>query len=167
MPEIFLISDTHFGHMGVCRFLRNDGTKLRPWDDPKEMDEELIKRWNSVVKPEDKVYHLGDVAMKKPELKTLDRLNGHKRLIRGNHDIFSTRAYLQYFKEIYGVRVLEDMILSHIPLHPESVTKRYKTNVHGHLHANLLNSPVHFCVCVEQIDYTPIHIEELRKRIRG
>lgn len=166
MPNIFLVSDTHFSHEGVCKFLRNDGSKLRPWNTAAEMDEELVKRWNSVVKPNDKVYHLGDVVIKKPALAIMDRLNGSKRLIRGNHDIFSTKYYLRYFKEVYGVRVLEDMILSHIPLHPESVTKRYKTNVHGHLHANDLGSPVHLCVCVEQTDFTPISIEEVRKKIR-
>jgi len=46
MPAVFLTSDTHFGHAGVCRFLREDGTKLRPWDNPDEMDEEMVKRWN-------------------------------------------------------------------------------------------------------------------------
>ena len=35
MPSVFLVSDTHFGHLGMCRFTRADGvTKLRPWDDP-------------------------------------------------------------------------------------------------------------------------------------
>ena len=44
MPGVFLVSDQHFGHAGVCRFLRNDGvTKLRPWTDPAEMDEHLVK----------------------------------------------------------------------------------------------------------------------------
>lgn len=165
MAGIFITSDTHFGHSGVCRFLRKDGTKLRPWDNPDEMDEELVKRWNSVVHPLDKVYHLGDVAMKQQHMKIMDRCNGSKRLIRGNHDIFKTKLYMRYFKEIYGVRVLEDMILSHIPLHPESITQRYKTNVHGHLHANSLDSPIHVCVSVEQTDYTPISIEDLRIRI--
>jgi len=47
MPAVFLVSDTHFGHAGVCRFLRDDGTKLRPWDNPEEMDEEMVKRWNN------------------------------------------------------------------------------------------------------------------------
>jgi len=46
MPANFLVSDTHFGHAGVCRFLRDDGTKLRPWDNPEELDEEMVKRWN-------------------------------------------------------------------------------------------------------------------------
>ena len=44
MPGVFLVSDTHFGHAGVCRFLRNDGvTKLRPWDDSVEMDEAIVQ----------------------------------------------------------------------------------------------------------------------------
>ena len=50
MPSVFLVSDTHFGHSGVCRFMRNDGvTKLRPFEDPDEMDEFMIevkKQWN-------------------------------------------------------------------------------------------------------------------------
>ena len=64
MPSVFLVSDTHFGHAGVCHFIRNDGvTKLRPWTDPDEMDEEMVKRWNETVRPNDKVYHLGDVVI--------------------------------------------------------------------------------------------------------
>ena len=56
MPSVFLVSDTHFGHTGVCRFTRNDGvTKLRPWTDPEEMDEAMVKAWNERVRPNDKV----------------------------------------------------------------------------------------------------------------
>ena len=58
MPGVFLVSDTHFGHAGVCRFMREDSvTKLRPWDSPEEMDEEMVRRWNERVRPNDKVYH--------------------------------------------------------------------------------------------------------------
>jgi calcineurin-like phosphoesterase family protein len=51
MADIFLVSDTHFGHAGVCKFLCDDGSKLRPWTDPTEMDEEMVKRWNETVRP--------------------------------------------------------------------------------------------------------------------
>jgi len=89
MPSVFLVSDTHFGHMGVCKFTRNDGvTKLRPYSTPEEMDEDMIAKWNAKVKPTDKVYHLGDVVINRKALPTLHRLNGDKVLIRGNHDIF-------------------------------------------------------------------------------
>ena len=93
MPAVFLVSDTHFGHAGVCRFLREDGTKLRPWDDPNEMDEEMVKRWNETVRPNDKVYHLGDVVINRKALKTLERLNGDKILIKGNHATSLLKIY--------------------------------------------------------------------------
>ena len=48
MPSVFLVSDTHFGHKGVCHFTRNDGvTKLRPFDTPEEMDEFMVEAWNN------------------------------------------------------------------------------------------------------------------------
>jgi calcineurin-like phosphoesterase family protein len=95
MPATFLVSDTHFGHAGVCRFTHPDDAtvKLRPWDDPAEMDEEMIRRWNDRVRPSDKVYHLGDVVINRKSLSTLARLNGDKVLIRGNHDIFRDDEY--------------------------------------------------------------------------
>lgn len=98
----------------------------------------MVERWNAVVKPDDHVYHLGDVVIAKRGLEFVRRLNGRKRLIRGNHDIFSDDLYREVgFEQIHGVRVFVDkFILSHIPLHPDCVTERFKVNVHGHLHAN-------------------------------
>ena len=136
MPSVFLVSDTHFGHTGVCRFTRNDGvTKLRPWDDADEMDEAMVKAWNERVKPTDKVYHLGDVVINRKSLKILSRLNGDKVLIRGNHDIFRDDEYRLYFRELRAYHVMNGMILSHIPLHSDSMG-RFGVNIHGHLHAN-------------------------------
>ena len=102
MPAVFLVSDTHFGHAGVCRFMRNDGvTKLRPWDNPEDMDEAMVKLWNERVRPNDKVYHLGDVVMHRRALSIMSRLNGDKVLIRGNHDIFKDDDYLNLDR--YGI----------------------------------------------------------------
>jgi calcineurin-like phosphoesterase family protein len=173
MPAIFLVSDTHFGHAGVCRFLRADGTKLRPWDNPDEMDEEMIRRWNDTVRPNDKVYHLGDVVINRKALKTLWRLNGDKVLIRGNHDIFRDEEYREHFRELRAYHVMNGMILSHIPIHTESLA-RFGTNIHGHLHANrvmtgIKNSKIdvrYHCVCVEQTDFAPILFEDVIKRIK-
>jgi calcineurin-like phosphoesterase family protein len=178
MPAVFLVSDTHFGHTGVCRFMRNDGvTKLRPWDNADEMDEEMVKRWNETVRPNDKVYHLGDVVINRKALKTLGRLNGDKVLIRGNHDIFRDDEYRQYFRELRAYHVMNGMILSHIPIHTESLG-RFGTNIHGHLHANRVMyqptwriddtriDPRYHCVCVEQTDFRPILFEDVIKRIK-
>ena len=179
MPSVFLVSDTHFGHAGVCRFTRNDGvTKLRPWDDPAEMDEEMIRRWNERVGPNDKVYHLGDVVINRRALPIMDRLNGDKVLIRGNHDIFKDEDYRKYFRELRAYHVMNGMILSHIPIHPESLG-RFGVNIHGHLHANRVMVPLatsgvldrvdprYHCVCVEQTDFAPILFEDVVKRIEA
>lgn len=176
MPAVFLVSDTHFGHAGVCRFLREDGTKLRPWDDPDEMDEEMVKRWNETVRPNDKVYHLGDVVINRKALNIMRRLNGDKVLIRGNHDIFKDEDYRQHFRELRAYHVMNGMILSHIPIHPESLS-RFGVNIHGHLHANRVKTfnayhgngtridERYHCVCVEQTDFRPILFEDVVKRI--
>ena len=185
MPATFLTSDTHFGHAGVCRFLRNDGvTKLRPWDTPEEMDEEMVRRWNERVRPKDKVYHLGDVVINRRALDIMSRLNGDKVLIRGNHDIFKLEDYTKHFRDVRGYHVMNGMILSHIPVHEESLG-RFGTNIHGHLHANRVMhrasstaefmewgvrekiDPRYHCVCVEQTDFTPILFEDVIKRIEA
>ena len=183
MPATFLVSDTHFGHAGVCKFLRNDGTKLRPWDNPEEMDEEMVRRWNETVRPNDKIYHLGDVVINRKALKTLDRLNGDKVLIKGNHDIFSMEDYMPYFRDIRGYHVMNGLILSHIPVHEASLG-RFGCSIHGHLHANrvmkargvdartgdILYSdeidPRYYNVSVEQTDFAPILFEDVLKKIK-
>ena len=185
MPATFLVSDTHFGHAGVCRFTHPDDAtvKLRPWTDPDEMDEEMIRRWNDRVRPSDKVYHLGDVVINRRALPTLARLNGDKVLIRGNHDIFRDDEYRQYFRELRAYHVMNGMILSHIPLHSDSLG-RFGVNIHGHTHANRVRKargvdartgeilysdeidPRYHCVCVEQTDFRPILFEDVIKRIK-
>ena len=185
MPAVFLVSDTHFGHAGVCRFTEADGvTKIRPWTDPDEMDEAMVQRWNDVVRPNDKVYHLGDVVINRKSLKTMARLNGDKVLIRGNHDIFRDDEYREYFRELRAYHVLNGMILSHIPVHEASLG-RFGTNIHGHLHTGRVkkargvdartgavlysdeNDVRYHCVCVEQTDFAPILLEDVYKRIEA
>ena len=183
MPAVFLYSDPHFGHQGVCKFMRNDGvTKLRPWDNVEEMDEHLIKVYNERVRPNDKIYFLGDVVINRRALSTLARLNGDKVLIRGNHDIFRDDEYRLYFRELRAYHVMNGMILSHIPVHEASLG-RFGNNIHGHLHANRVMKPKgvdpdtgeilygdeidprYHCVCVEATDFAPILFEDVIKRI--
>jgi calcineurin-like phosphoesterase family protein len=159
----------------VCNFLRADGTKLRPWDHPDEMDEEMFRRWNETVRPNDKVYHLGDVVINRKALKTLGRLNGDKVLIKGNHDIFRLDEYTQYFRDIRAYHVMNGLILSHIPIHEESIA-RFGCNIHGHLHdrrvmmtkhkgAKPTIDPRYFSACVEQHDFRPVLFEDAMKQI--
>jgi len=74
--------------------------------------------------------------------------------------------------------VMNGMILSHIPIHPESLG-RFGVNIHGHLHANRVMQPLatsgvldridtrYHCVCVEQTDFAPILFEDVVKRIEA
>ena len=166
MVNIFLVSDTHFGHKNICLFNGPDGSPLRPWDDPNEMDEAMVERWNSVVKPNDVVYHLGDVVMNRRCLATVARLNGDKRLILGNHDIFDHGDYLVHFKRLHGSYKLDNFLLTHIPVHTDSVAHWTECNIHGHIHAHDIPSGKYFNVSVEMIGYTPISLEDARVRIR-
>ena len=177
MPAVFLVSDTHFGHAGVCRFLREDGvTKLRPWDNPNDMDEAMVKIWNERVRPTDKVYHLGDVVINRRALSLLHRLNGDKVLIKGNHDIFKLTDYTEHFRDIRGYHVMNGCILSHVPVHEESLA-RFGCNIHGHLHANRVMrvkhkgatpeiDPRYFNVSVEHHDFGPVLLEDVFKKIK-
>ena len=76
LTKTWLIADPHFGHAGVTKFLREDGSKLRPWDSVEEMDEALVKNWNSVVGDKDRVYLLGDVVINRKALPIISRLKG-------------------------------------------------------------------------------------------
>jgi calcineurin-like phosphoesterase family protein len=166
LANIFVISDSHFGHAGILAFKRPDGTSLRDFASVEEMDEHMIDRWNAVVRPQDHVYHLGDVAMKRTCIETVVRCNGHKRLVRGNHDVYKTKDYLKFFDEVYGSRVLDGIIFTHIPIHTESLG-RFKANVHGHVHASPQGhfGPMYYNVSAEAIDYTPVALEDLKMRL--
>jgi calcineurin-like phosphoesterase family protein len=143
----------------------------------------MIERHNAKVKEQDTVYFLGDVVINKKYLELVKRMNGRKILVRGNHDIFGDELYYDAgFEQIHGVRVFVDkFILSHIPLHPDCVTERFRVNVHGHLHANEVKlsaidmdtnttkqyiDPRYLCVCVEQTDFAPLHFDEVEQRIQ-
>lgn len=172
MPTTFVISDTHFGHEKTCtEFKREDGSPLRPFASAEEMDEAMVERWNARVRPNDKVYHLGDVVINRKALHVLHRLNGDKVLIKGNHDIFKLSDYTEHFRDIRAYHVLNGMIFSHVPVHEESLA-RFGCNIHGHLHANRVMcdgavDPRYFCACVEQTDFAPISLEEIADRIRA
>lgn len=157
MSKTWLVSDTHFGHANICKFTRKDGSWLRPWREIEDHDLALIDNWNSVVKPKDKVYHLGDVGFRNATYtgRVLAALNGTKVLIKGNHDTLKLNTYKEYFKDVRAYHVLNGVLLAHIPVHP-SCLGRWKGQVHGHLHANSLNDPLYYNVSMEQINYTPI-----------
>ena len=169
MHDIWVISDTHFNHENILNFVDKDGNKIRSFHDVHHMNEIMIQNWNKLIRPQDKVYHLGDVyfGSQQSAEHVLSRLNGKKRLIVGNHDtIYGKGNILQkYFQKIYMWRLFKEfnMCLTHVPIHNSSFRK-VEYNVHGHIHQQKSPTDQHVCVCVEHTDYAPVPIEEVLKR---
>lgn len=169
MSDVFIVSDTHFSHANFLLFKKPDGTFVRNFKSVQDMDDTMRANWNSIVKPDDKVYHLGDVAMHKHGLQCLKGLNGRKILIKGNHDTAKLDDYAEYFKDIRSCHILGGAILSHIPVHVMELG-RFQRNLHGHTHHLFVPSymdgdhsgspdPRYRNMCVEQTNYTPVPLE--------
>jgi calcineurin-like phosphoesterase family protein len=165
MANILLISDTHFGHANMLNFRDEGGGLVRAgFASVEEMDELMVQRWNSIVRPNDHVYHLGDVAMRREHLAVCKRLHGHKRLVLGNHDIFEARDYIDVgFKKLFGSRVLDGFLLTHIPIQPASMG-RFTANIHGHIHERDCPPGAYVNVSVERIGYQPVPLEVIKKQ---
>ena len=169
MANIFFASDHHLGHSNILTFKREDGSPLRNFAHITEHDEYIISQHNARVGKKDKTYYLGDVAMSHKSLYLLDRMNGEKVLIKGNHDTAKLSQYLPYFKDIRGSHQMDGVIMTHIPIHPESLA-RWGVNIHGHLHYNKVEDKYgfpdtrYFNCCMECLDnYTPVSLEEIKK----
>lgn len=160
MPNTFFIGDTHFGHKNIIVFYPSP---IRPGSSIQEHDEILIQRWNSVVKQEDTVWHLGDFGICGSDriVRVAQRLLGNKKIVLGNHD--KAHNLWAYFK-LYGVAYFEGRILSHIPVHESQLGKRFSENIHGHTHLHNMKDTRYWNVSCEQINCTPIAWEELKRK---
>lgn len=171
MKEIWITSDHHWFQESILKFEDDSGNLVRPqFSSVDEMDEFMIERWNSVVKPYDKVYHLGDffVGDRNKFLELRKRLHGKINLIIGNHDDLDFMVNSKAFNKVQFWRKLPEfgLLLSHVPQHKETLyhyhTQSYLKNVHGHIHQNDAYEEHHVNVCVEKTNYTPVNIEDLR-----
>lgn len=166
MADIWFISDTHFFHDNIIHYCN------RPFKNSTVMNEKLIENWNAIVKPNDKIYHLGDVGMACTDQELhnlLKKLNGHKRLILGNHDNPKSPALQNNFEKIMlwnGFHAERIFTVSHIPL-PLEHLRDGKYCVHGHIHDNVSSNPYYINVCVEQTGYRPIHIDTICEMINA
>jgi calcineurin-like phosphoesterase family protein len=157
--DTYFTSDTHFGHKSVIDFCK------RPFRDVEEMNAALVENWNSVVKRDDRVYHLGDFAWDMATAKEIrPQLNGHIRLVIGNHDDVPKLAATGMFTRMSLWRAFKDwnFTATHIPL-ALSETREGAFNVHGHKHndPNFDRQEHQINVCTEMTNYTPIHVEEI------
>lgn len=172
---IHFTADTHFFHRNIIDFCK------RPWYSVDEMNEGLIERWNSRIKPTDQVYHLGDVIFGGSEkmMQVLPRLNGIKYLVPGNHD--NEKQLAKHFEHILppifnlkweGHR----FVLCHFPLLSWENRQHGWYHLHGHTHGAIRNYPRDTgdyhgnsfrildvgCDCH---DWAPISIEEVIEKL--
>lgn len=164
----WFISDTHFFHANILKFIGDDGKRIRPFNSLEEMHETIIERWNGVVKDNDYVYHLGDVTFRYDGAfnALMRRLKGKKRLIVGNHDKIWNPALQMHFEKCdlwKGFREF-NFTGSHMPLPLDGLRDGY-FNVHGHTHQRFKKDPHYRNVCVEVRNFTPVNIDELKKEI--
>ena len=151
--KTYIISDTHFNHYNIIKYCD------RPFKTVEEMNQTIINNWNEIVKPDDIVWHLGDIGLgsKDKVAPLVKRLNGRKRLIKGNHDNLADSTYREMGFEYvskYPI-VLGNYILSHHPLVPAPPY----INLYGHVHDKTVDTEYSKCVCVEVTDYKPIELK--------
>lgn len=160
LEEQWFISDTHFGHGNIIKYSRQEFETLN------QMNMTLVNNWNSVVKPNDLVWHLGDFAWTVKAAKEIrPLLNGTIRLVAGNHDDITKLAQTGMFQRIYMWRQFREhgFTATHVPMRQEQIRHGDK-NLHGHVHGVLdgLES-FHRDVSCESINHTPINFTKIAK----
>jgi calcineurin-like phosphoesterase family protein len=170
--KVFLTSDTHFFHENIIKYCK------RPFHDVTEMNRFMTNRWNEVVSKNDLVIHLGDVSAgvkenKEKLKKLLKSLNGTKILIRGNHDHYPDKWYIDAgFSAVYTYLEIGKYFLCHYGLETNQYTTESERKlmdifekskcsvvVHGHTHTR--NIPGKINVSVDNTDFIPFDIEDL------
>lgn len=138
----FFTADIHFGHKNIIKYSN------RPFKDIVEMRETIISNWNSVVTPADEVYIIGDFAFAKPEetLAILNRLNGNKFLVKGNHDNLDSsevKSKFGWIRDYYELNVdmgephKQKIVLCHYAMRVWNKSHHGAWNIYGHSHGTL------------------------------
>lgn len=181
--KIFWVSDTHFSHVNILKYCN------RPFESVEAMNEALAANWNSVVGPEDHVYHLGDFCFGNVEKWNWclepGRLNGHIHLILGNHDperVFREGTLLERFDSIDFQKILIiegwTVIMNHFPFLSFSNNLDHKViQLFGHIHSgpdgigNVMTGGKElqwnqYDVGVDNNNYTPVSWAQIKEKMK-
>lgn len=159
--KTWITADLHLGEERMC-------IMGRPFSNPEEMYEILLKNFNSRIESEDELIIIGDVCNKNVADKWIEKItnfNGHKILIRGNHDESLSYSELEkYFEEIiphgHGIYRTVNKIrcyLTHYPTHGISDAFNLVGHIHGawKVQLNSLN------VGIDVHNYCPITYDDV------
>ena len=157
----YFTSDHHFGHAGALGLCR------RPFASVAKMDRQMIDRWNSVVGPDDEVWHVGDFAIRqRPErvASLVKALHGRKHLVTGNNDDAAVKGCdgwesVQPYAEVSVDGMY--LVLCHYPFRTWRKMSKGWINLHGHSHGRLTPLPRQFDVGVEVWDFRPVRLAEV------
>lgn len=167
MKSSYFTSDHHFYHYNIIKYTQ------RPFSSTEEMNEAMFQNWNAVIKPDDYVYHLGDFAFcdvyKACDL--LDRLNGIKFLIEGNHDrkLLKEKRFRDKFgwiDKMAGVEVNgQYIILCHYAMRVWDKSHHGSWQLFGHSHAKLPDLPdsLSMDVGVDTNDFKPYSFDDIKQ----
>jgi calcineurin-like phosphoesterase family protein len=136
----FITSDLHFGHKNIMSFCPQSRARFR--NDVNYMNEQMVAEWNSIVKPGDLVYILGDVAFLPAQkaAEYMNRCNGRKILVQGNHDrkTLNDPSFRSCFEEVHHYLDINynghKCVMFHYPIAEWDQMHRGALHFHGHLH---------------------------------
>lgn len=161
----FFSADHHFGHSRIIELC------CRPFSSLTEMHEAFIRNWNSVVTPDDFIWHLGDFAFDDIDpgeaSAIFHRLNGTKHLIAGNHDQKTTKKLPWETVSESGLVDTEDglVFLCHYPMLTWPLARKDVVHLFGHLHGEWLGTDQSADVGVDAWGFRPVSLPEIRKRM--
>jgi calcineurin-like phosphoesterase family protein len=162
----FLISDTHFGHAGILRLCQ----ETRKFSDVREMDGTMISNWNATVRPDDTVIHLGDFAYRYPAdrlPKLFASLNGHKHLIKGNHDDKHTLALgWESVRDIAYTSIDSQLVvLCHYAMRTWPRIRKGALMLYGHSHGRLPGNVQSCDVGVDVMGFSPVRLNAIKAHL--
>jgi len=179
-------ADHHFAHKNIIKYCK------RPYSTVEEMDADLIEQWNSVVRPDDIVYHLGDFTLSgvKQAKHYFSMLNGrikilniywhhdHSWIRRGGECVSKSGFPVEILGQIEVVRVPEYDIdgypflvtMSHYPMGKWEASHYGAWHIHGHSHGTYDPTGNMFDVGVDTAymyfqKYRPYNMNEIAKII--
>ena len=163
--KVYFISDLHLGHKNILKYSPKTRGHFR---DIGDHDRTLIDNINRVVRPKDHLWVLGDVAFMAKSLKYISWLAcNNVHLVMGNHDVYDIQEYINAgFKRIVGMIAYKEFVLSHMPVHEQQLNTRYKYNIHGHLHSEIIKDIRYFNANIDVMGLQPIWLEDIRSEFR-
>lgn len=181
--NIYFTADTHYNHQNIVRGCSEweDKTGCRPFRTLKAHNEAVIKNINKIVKSDDILYHVGDVAFGGKDSiwdfrKQINCQTIH--LCLGNHDhhikkntIISTEKGLINVKTLFTTvqdrieKVIQDkydFIMDHYPIRSYHKMDKGAIHVYGHTHKELNYWKNAVCVCIEcHPEFRPFSLQEI------